>query len=113
MFNLIDSAAGWKANLMVRKDRPYSQEEFQRRRTVPLHGRMLPVVTPEDLILAKLEWDKNTPSERQLTDALFVAIAQWSRLDQAYLRKWAPALGVTERLEALLQQAKQSQSFGG
>lgn len=30
-FNVIDMATGWKADLIVRKTRPYSVEEFRRR----------------------------------------------------------------------------------
>lgn len=106
LFNIIDFANGWKADLIVRKDRPFSVEEFARRQTGNLYGRPMPVASAEDVILTKLEWDKLTPSERQLQDALNVAVVQGSRLDEAYLRRWAPALGVAEKLEELLRKAK-------
>jgi hypothetical protein len=60
----------------------YSIVELNKRRTESLEGRLLPLATPEDVILSKLEWDRITPSERQLRDALFVAVVQWARLDQ-------------------------------
>jgi hypothetical protein len=109
MFNVIDFDEGWKADLIVRKDRPFSVEEFQRRQPGVLHGCSVPIASAEDVILTKLEWNKITPSERQLSDALSVAAAQGAGLDQAYLRKWAPALGVLETLEELLRQAEQLQ----
>ena len=31
-FNVIDLASGWKIDLMIRKARPFSREEFTRRR---------------------------------------------------------------------------------
>lgn len=108
MFNLIDFAAGWKADLIVRQERPFSIEEFRRRQIGTLYGRPLPIASPEDLILSKLEWDRLTPSERQVQDALQVAVVQGLRLDRAYLRQWAPLLGVADRLDELLRKAEES-----
>src|SRR5205823_11625754 len=110
MFNVIDFAAGWKAELIIRKDRPFSVEEFQRRQPANLHGCQLALASAEDVILSKLEWAKITPSERQLQDALNVAVAQWASLDQQYLRKWSLVLAVTDKLDAVLQAAAQAQS---
>jgi hypothetical protein len=105
MFNVIDLSEGWKADLIVRKDRPFSHEELSRRQMGSVAGRAMPVASPEDVILAKLEWDGITPSERQVRDALNVIVVQADRLDCDYLRKWAAELGVSEKLEDLLQQA--------
>jgi hypothetical protein len=109
MFNLIDFASGWKADLIVCKDRPFSREEFSRRRAIPYGGGSLWVTSPEDIILSKLEWAKITPSERQLRDALGVAATQWPQLDQDYLRRWARELGVEGSLEELLREARELQ----
>ena len=51
-------------------------------------------------MLAKLEWNKLTPSERQIRDVQEVAKAQWLTLDIAYLGKWGKKLelGVAEQL---------------
>jgi hypothetical protein len=106
MFNVIDFDEGWKADLIIRKDRPFSVEELRRRQPRTLRGQTLPIATAEDVILMKLEWNTLTPSERQLQDALSVAVVQWPTLDQPYLRQWASALGVAEQLEELLKQAQ-------
>src|SRR5262245_44908961 len=57
MFNVIDFAEGWKADLIVRKDRPFSVEEFQRRQPETVAGFQVPIASAEDVILAKLEWN--------------------------------------------------------
>jgi hypothetical protein len=101
MFNVIHLESGMKADLIVRKNRPFSAEEFRRRQPVTMLGRPVYVATPEDVILTKLEWNKITPSDRQLQDALQVAIVQGSRLDWAYLQHWAGALGLEQDLESL------------
>ncbi len=108
MFNIIDFSGGWKADLIIRKNRPFSIEEFRRRQIGTLYGRPLPIASAEDVILTKLEWDRLTPSERQLQDAWQVAVVQGPRLDRAYLRKWAPLLGVADKLEELLRKADAS-----
>lgn len=112
MFNVIDVGGGSKADLIIRKDRPFSVEEFQRRKLESLFGCVLPMASPEDLILSKLEWDKLTPSDRQVQDALNVAVVQWTRLDLRYLQTWAPALGVVEKLGELLRKAEEMHQKG-
>lgn len=105
MFNIIDIAGGWKADLILRKDRPFSRQEFERRRQVDAMGQMLWVVSPEDTILSKLEWMKGRASDVQYSDALGVAVAQWENLDLEYLRRWARELGVENMLARLLKEA--------
>ncbi len=106
MFNIIDLAGGWKADLLLRKDRPFSREEFGRRRQIDVTGQKLWVVSLEDTILSKLEWMKGRASDVQYSDALGVVVAQWENLDLAYLRRWANELGVENMLARLLKDAK-------
>lgn len=92
MFNVIDTASGWKVDLIVRKDRPFSVEEFGRRVDVEWQGRSLQAASPEDVILSKLEWHRRSGSERQLADAAAVVATQGDDLDRGYLRRWAAEL---------------------
>jgi hypothetical protein len=64
----------------------------------------LPVTSAEDTILAKLAWFKKggCTSARQWNDVLGVVRIQEGRLDLAYLREWAPRLGVADWLERAL-----------
>lgn len=105
MFNVIHFDEGWKADLIIRKERPFSAEEFARRKTVTLRGRVLPIASAEDVLLTKLEWNRITPSERQLRDALEIALVQGTNLDRAYLRRWAESLGVADTLDEILRRA--------
>jgi len=109
MFNIIDHKSGWKADVIIRKNRPYSKEEFQRRRKYNVNGSNLFFVSPEDAILSKLEWAKESGSEQQFRDALGVAIIQRKNLDIDYLRKWSKELGISELFESLLEQADKFQ----
>lgn len=94
VFNIIDEASGFKADLIVRKERHFSRTEFSRRVRVLIADRIVEMATPEDVILSKLEWSKLGASERQFTDALKVARTQWTSLDFSYLEKWSKELGV-------------------
>jgi len=107
MFNVIDLEGGWKADLIIRKDRPFSRQEFERRCQIDAMGRMLWVVSPEDIILSKLEWMKGRESEVQYSDALGVAVTQWANLDLEYLHKWAEQLGIEKVLVRLLKEARE------
>jgi hypothetical protein len=40
MFNVVDTATGWKADLIIRKSRSFSQVEFARRRGFDLEGNL-------------------------------------------------------------------------
>lgn len=103
MFNVIDTATGWKADLIIRKDRPFSREEFARRKLRNLLGRELPVASAEDVMLTKLEWARRSGSERQLSDVREIVAMQGHRLDLDYLRRWARELRLAEDLEGVLE----------
>jgi hypothetical protein len=106
IFNVIDNQTGWKADLIIRKNRPFSLEEFKRQISANILGIRVSAVSPEDAILSKLEWSKEGESERQFRDALGVAVVQWESLDKEYLRKWAKELSVEQLLETLLSSAE-------
>lgn len=57
------------------------------------------VLTPEDLVLAKLEWSEGT-SELQYRDVRSI-VRLVDGLDWAYLERYAATLGIGERLEAV------------
>lgn len=106
MFNVVDIQAGYKADFIICKKRPFSYQELERRRNVNMIGLNVWVLSPEDVILSKLEWSKDSNSSQQFRDALGVAVVQWEHLDKDYLHKWASELGVTGQLKELLEQAK-------
>jgi hypothetical protein len=93
-FNVVDAASGWKADLVVRKGRPFSREEFARRAPATVLGVDVFVASAEDTILAKLEWAARTDSERQLTDVAGILSVKGGSLDRAYIERWAQDLGV-------------------
>ncbi len=95
MFNVIDLATGWKIDLIIRKSRAFSQEEFGRRQRVSLHDVPLFLASAEDVVISKLEWAKLAQSRRQIEDAAAILRGRWDGLDHSYLEKWIGELELT------------------
>jgi hypothetical protein len=98
LFNLVHYDTVVKVDCIVRKPGAYRQQEFQRRRAREVEGQRIWVVAPEDLILSKLHWARDSHSEVQLGDVrnLLEAVPA---LDWPYLERWARELGVEPLLE--------------
>jgi len=94
-FNVVEIETGWKVDLMIRKDRPFSREEMDRRIAVRLLGTDTYIATAEDTIIAKLEWAKAGESERQLLDVAAILAAN-DTLDAAYLERWIAMLNLAD-----------------
>jgi len=82
-----------KIDFVVRKDTPYRRREFSRRKKVAVDDQDLYLVSPEDLILSKLEWAKESRSEVQLNDVRNL-LKNVKGLNRSYLARWAKALGI-------------------
>jgi hypothetical protein len=97
MFNVVDFATGWKVDLIIRKARPFSLKEFERRRPETLDGTEVFVASPEDVVVAKLEWAKLGESERQLKDVASILSSRAGELDVTYIARWVDDLGLSEQ----------------
>jgi hypothetical protein len=97
MFNVIDHASGWKVDFIVRKNRPFSRDEFARRMQLTLLDVPVFVASPEDTIIAKVEWSRQSGgSERQRRDVAGVVATMGEQLDRAYVERWILELGLEE-----------------
>jgi hypothetical protein len=103
-FNVVHTLTGFKVDVFVSKGRPFDRSVLARRRLYPLGGESgaaIACVSPEDIILLKLEWYRlgREVSEVQWNDVLGVFQVQAKQLDQGYLDHWAGELGVSDLLE--------------
>ena len=102
MFKVIDLASGWKIDLILRKNRPFSRDEFARRMKMTVLGVPVFVASPEDTIVAKLEWSKlSGGSQRQRRDVAGIVATVGVALDRAYLERWVRDLDLTEEWAAI------------
>jgi len=110
-FNLIHLATSFKVDVFVLKQRPYDRVALERREKRSLDADSPDIevylASPEDTVLAKLEWYRlgNEVSDRQWRDVLGIFRLQQGQLDCDYLRKWAADLRVADLLERALREA--------
>ena len=95
MFNIIHNKAIVKVDFIIRKESEYRKLEFNRRRKVSLENVHFWIVSPEDLILSKLFWAKDSLSEMQLGDIKNISRTV-PKLDQKYIENWVPNLGLAD-----------------
>ena len=93
MFNIIHNDSLIKIDFILRKDSPYREIEFQRRQRISFYGQDIWIVAPEDLIISKLWWAKDSLSEMQIKDVkkLFQSV---KNLDKEYIHQWIETLGL-------------------
>jgi hypothetical protein len=103
-FNVIDMATAWKADLIVRKARPFSVEEMRRPIEGDLLGARVRIASAEDTLISKLEWAMlGGGSELQLRDAAGILnLYGREKLDVAYVDHWVKELGLAESWHRLL-----------
>ena len=100
MFNVVDTQSGWTADLIVRKLRSFSEEEFARRHEIEFLGVSLHVASLEDVLLSKLEWAKLGGSARQLEDVASLVRLRGDELDHEYVRHWVQTMGLEAQWSA-------------
>lgn len=96
MFNVLNQETVFKIDCVVLKTDEFAINAFSRRKKVDYSGDFdVWIISKEDLILSKLNWAKNTRSEKQMTD---VANIIRNGFDEDYVEKWADKLEVKELL---------------
>lgn len=109
-FNIIHRESMFKVDFFVKKDRTFDQLQFDRRASHQLSEESdssVYLATPEDLILAKLEWYRMSGevSDRQWVDIINVIKVQGENLNLEYLRTWADNLALIDLLERVLTES--------
>lgn len=107
-WNVFHLPTGLKIDLIMRRDTPYDREAFARRRRFRIDVDIDPFVkSVEDSVLKKLEWyvAGGRVSTTQWRDVVELLRVNASRLDDAYLDRWAPALEVSEDLASARREA--------
>jgi len=108
-FNLIHYETAFKVDVFIRKERAFDQAQLERRALAVIGmdpETSLYITSPEDTILAKLEWYRmgGEVSDRQWRDILGVLKTRAGELDLPYMRLSAVTLNVTDLLDRALRE---------
>ncbi|MBI5169903.1 MAG: hypothetical protein HZA61_10475 [Candidatus Eisenbacteria bacterium] len=110
-FNVIAPESGMKADCFVLGTSAFDRQEFEgrtKRIVDSASGLELPVKSPEDTVLRKLLWYRDTggTSDRQWSDVLGVLAVRGPSLDRGYLERWADQLGIRDLLDRATSEAR-------
>jgi hypothetical protein len=107
--NIYFRAEFTRIDLYVLANTPFNRSQMSRRVVLDIPGiaRRVPLASPEDVVLKKLDWYRqgHEVSQRQWKDVLGVLVVQGPRLDAAYLKAWAHELDVEGLLDRALAEA--------
>lgn len=93
MFNMVHTETVVKVDCVIRKEDVFQKKAFSRRQKVEFSGLGIWVISKEDLIIAKLNWAKETKSEMQIRDVCSIIRNGY---DAEYVQQWIDRLGLTE-----------------
>jgi len=101
-FNILHLQTMLKLDFWLLKDNSFDKSRFRRRKIVKIFGQQMTFSSPEDTILIKLLWYKESNIEKHLVDAAFVYQIQNESLDKEYLVRWSKK----QKTENLLEEIK-------
>lgn len=110
-FNIIHREGLFKVDVFIPRPSPFTQSQLARaqRQTFTVGGQEVSIrfASPEDIILAKLDWYRLSGEVLglQWRDVLGVLKTCAGSLDMDYLRRWAEELMVSDLLERALHEA--------
>jgi hypothetical protein len=106
MLSVTHSELLLNADLMIHGNSDFDRAKLARRQLVSIsldENECFWLISPEDLILAKLQWGRRSQSEKQWRDVLGVMKVQGDNLDRSVLAEWAEAIGLKPDLNRALQ----------
>ena len=95
-FNFIDGKTGVKVDFWVMTNDELGREQLKRRIPKKILGQKVYFISPENLILNKMLWYKQSESSRQLEDIESILKISGNKLDRKYLTKWITKLDTWE-----------------
>jgi hypothetical protein len=98
-FNFIDPETGIKVDFWIMEEDQIAKNQYSRRKTKIINKTRINFISPEDLIINKLIWYKETMSSRHLED--IKSIISISKIDKNYIRRMAKLLDLEDILRGI------------
>ncbi|MHC4639801.1 MAG: hypothetical protein ACYTBP_09105 [Planctomycetota bacterium] len=110
-FNVIHLKSAFKIDIFILRDDVFESKLLLRSKHIKLSDsvdKLFSVVSPEDIILLKLRWyrDSGCVSDRQFSDVVNVLAVQKQNLDFDYLNTWALKLQLSDLLKKAIDESK-------
>jgi len=107
-FNILHIPSGLKVDMILPTDTEFSRLDISHGQRINSEGFYNALfASPENVILKKLFYFQEGGSDKHLRDIAGILLIQGERIDQAYLDKWAPELGVTDELDFVRAQLRE------
>jgi len=101
-FNFVDGDTGIKVDFWILSDDSFDSSRLKRRKIRKVLGQNVYFSSPEDLILIKLKWYKESLLSRQIEDVESILKISDKKIDFKYLKRWAKKLGVLKILNGII-----------
>lgn len=105
-FNMIHFDTGFKIDFWILKKDEFSQKQFSRRVSARIFSLDVFIISPEDLIITKLSWFKESDIQKHFFDAVGVYRMQMDILNMDYLYRKIKELGFDEIFQRLEKERK-------
>jgi hypothetical protein len=103
MFNIIHPESGLKIDVVISKGTAFDGLQLKRGIKISLSSQChANFISPEDIILKKMEWHRMGGGGRHLRDIAGVMRIQGDKLDRTYISEQAEKLSVHDIWQALL-----------
>lgn len=104
-FNLIHYKTGLKIDFWsVDKTDPHKAIEFKNALKKKIFGKQISIISPEDLVIVKLQWYKMSGLSRDMED--IKSILRISSPDVKYIKDWAQQHSTLSLFESILKGIK-------
>ena len=102
-FNIIHVSAGFKLDIIQRRDTEFSLADITHGQRLKSEGRYDAwFASPENVILMKLRYYQEGVSEKHLRDIASMLLVQDTAIDREYIASWAQKLGVAQEWNMIL-----------
>ena len=91
-----------KVDFWILENDIFDRSRLKRKITKKVWGENISFISPEDLIISKLDWYKKSRSTRHLEDVESV-IAIQKKMDWRYIRKWVRIQSTEKYLKLILK----------
>jgi len=87
-FNIIHLKTSIKVDFWMIGQDEYEIKKFSRRSKENIFNRAIYLITPEDLLISKLDWYKMTDVDKHYIDCIGIYKIQKEKLDINYIKTW-------------------------